>query len=81
MMHFTLLDDDAIDLPPMPETYQTINTKDGAIAASALTDQALGCDFKLLDREDLKRWSDFYVAARAHGKYWRSDENFERWGA
>lgn len=54
MMHFTLLDDDAIDLPPMSETYQTINTKDGAIAASALTDQHWDAILKLLDREDLK---------------------------
>jgi len=54
MMHFTLLDDDAIDLPPMSETYQTINTKDGAIAASALTDQHWEAILNLLDREDLK---------------------------
>ena len=54
MMHFTLLDDDAIDLPPMSETYQTINTKDGAIAASALTDQHWDAILKLLDREDLR---------------------------
>ncbi len=73
---------DAIDLPPMSETYQTINTKDGAIAASALTDQHWDAILKLLDREDLKDSPIFTpVAARAHGKYWRSDENFERWGA
>ena len=54
MMHFTLQDEDAIDLPPMSETYQVINTKDGAIAASALTDQHWDAILKLLDREDLK---------------------------
>ena len=54
MMHQTLLDEDAIDLPPMSETYQTVNTKDGAVAASALTDQHWDAILALLDREDLK---------------------------
>ena len=54
MMHQTLLDDDAIDLPPMSETYQTVNTKDGAVAASALTDDHWDAILALLDREDLK---------------------------
>lgn len=54
MMQHTLLDEDAIDLPPMSETYQTVNTKDGAVAASALTDQHWDAILALLDREDLK---------------------------
>ena len=54
MMHQTLLDEDAIDLPPMSETYQTVNTKDGAVAASALTDDHWDAILALLDREDLK---------------------------
>lgn len=54
MMHQTLLDDDVIDLPPMSESYQTVNTKDGAVAASALTDQHWEAILALLDREDLK---------------------------
>ena len=54
MMHHTLLDDDAIDLPPMSDYYQTVNAKDGAITAAALTDQHWDAIFKLLEREDLK---------------------------
>ena len=54
MMHQTLLDDDALDLPPMSETYQTVNTKDGAVAAAALSDQHWDAILKLLDREELK---------------------------
>ena len=54
MMHQTLLDEDALDLPPMSETYQTIQTKDGAVAASALTDQHWDAILTLLNREDLK---------------------------
>ena len=53
MMHQTLHDEDVLDLPPMSETYQTVNTKDGAVAASALTDGHWDAILKLLDREEL----------------------------
>lgn len=54
MMHHTLLDDDAIDLPPMSDYYQIVNAKDGAITAAALTDDHWDAILTLLDREDLK---------------------------
>ncbi len=54
MMSHTLLDDDVIDMPPMSESYQILNTKDGAIAATALTDGHWDAILKLIKREDLK---------------------------
>lgn len=53
MMHFTLQDEDAIDLPPMSDYYQTVNTSDGAIAAAALTDGHWQGILTLVEREDL----------------------------
>ena len=54
MMHQTLHDEDAIDMPPMSESYQTINTKDGAIAASILADQHWEAVTTLIGRDELK---------------------------
>jgi crotonobetainyl-CoA:carnitine CoA-transferase CaiB-like acyl-CoA transferase len=53
MMHHTLLDDDAVDLPPMSDYYQTVNTSDGAIAAAALTDGHWQAILTLVEREEL----------------------------
>ena len=38
MMHRTLHDDDAFQMPPISESYQTIQGSDGAVAASILLD-------------------------------------------
>ena len=39
MMHRTLHDDDVLHMPPISESYQTIQARDGAIAASILQDK------------------------------------------
>ena len=54
MMGHTLHDDDVIDMPPMSESYHVLNTKDGSIACTALTDQHWEAILKLIDREELK---------------------------
>ena len=54
MMGHTLHDDDVLDMPPMSESYQVLNTKDGSIACTALTDNHWEAILKLIDREDLK---------------------------
>ena len=53
MMGHTLHDDDVIDMPPMSESYHVLNTKDGSIACTALTDQHWEAILKLIDREEL----------------------------
>ena len=54
MMSHTLHDDDVIDMPPMSESYQVLNTKDGSIACTALSDAHWDAILKLIQREDLK---------------------------
>ncbi len=54
MMGHTLHDDDVINMPPMSESYHVLNTKDGSIACTALTDQHWEAILKLIDREELK---------------------------
>ena len=54
MMGHTLHDDDVIDMPPMSESYHVLNTKDGSIACTALTDQHWEAILKLIDREELR---------------------------
>ena len=54
MMSHTLQDDDIIEMPPMSESYHVLNTKDGSIACTALTDQHWEAILKLIDREELK---------------------------
>ena len=54
MMGHTLHDDDVIDMPPMSESYHVLNTKDGSIACTALTDQHWEAILKLIDRQELK---------------------------
>ena len=54
MMGHTLHDDDVIDMPPMSESYHVLNTKDGSIACTALTDQHWEAILRLIDREELK---------------------------
>ena len=54
MMGHTLQDSDIIDMPPMSESYHVLNTKDGSIACTALTDQHWDAILKLIDREELK---------------------------
>lgn len=54
MMSHTLHDDDVIDMPPMSESYQVLNTKDGSIACTALSDSHWDAILKLIRREDLK---------------------------
>ena len=54
MMSHTLQDDDIIEMPPMLESYHVLNTKDGSIACTALTDQHWEAILKLIDREELK---------------------------
>ena len=55
MMSHTLQDDDIIEMPPMSESYHVLNTKDGSIACTALTDQHWEAILKLIDREELKQ--------------------------
>ena len=54
MMHITLLDDDALEMPPMSEYFRTTKALDGYIVMSALKDEdwAVICD--LVGRPDLK---------------------------
>tara|TARA_B100000925_G_scaffold170356_1_gene128285 strand:- start:2397 stop:3611 length:1215 start_codon:yes stop_codon:yes gene_type:complete len=54
MMGHTLHDDDVIDMPPMSESYHVLNTKDGSIACTALTDQHWEAILKLIDQEELR---------------------------
>ncbi|MBL71401.1 MAG: CoA transferase [Rhodobiaceae bacterium] len=54
MMSHTLQDDDIIEMPPMSESYHVLNTKDGSIACTALTDQHWEAILKLIDRQELK---------------------------
>ena len=54
MMGHTLHDDDVIDMPPMSESYHMLNTKDGSIACTALTDQHWEAILKLIDQEELR---------------------------
>lgn len=53
MMSHTLQDDDAVQMPPLSESYKILDTKDGSIACTALTDAHWAAILKLLDREDL----------------------------
>lgn len=54
MMHHTLQDDDAIDLPPMSDYYQTVNAKDGAVTAAPLADHHWDAILTMLARDDLR---------------------------
>lgn len=61
MMHHTLLDDDAIDMAPMSEYYQTLKTRDGFIALAGMKDENWGALCNIIGREDLAtdpRFSD-----------------------
>ncbi|MBT5158029.1 MAG: CoA transferase [Rhodobiaceae bacterium] len=53
MMSHTLQDEDAVQMPPLSESYKILDTKDGSIACTALTDGHWAAILKLLDREDL----------------------------
>ena len=53
MMSHTLQDDDAVQMPPLSESYKILDTKDGSIACTALADAHWAAILKLLDREDL----------------------------
>lgn len=53
MMHQTLLADDAVDLAPMSDYYQTFQTSDGFIAAAPFGDAEWQAVFKIIDRPDL----------------------------
>lgn len=53
MMHHTLLDDDAIDLPPMSEYYQTLETSDGCIALTGMKDDYWDALCEIIGRIDL----------------------------
>jgi crotonobetainyl-CoA:carnitine CoA-transferase CaiB-like acyl-CoA transferase len=54
MMHRTLHDSDAIQMPPISESYQTIQGSDGAVAASILMDPHWEAVLTLVGREELR---------------------------
>ena len=54
MMHRTLHDDDAFQMPPISESYQTIQGSDGAVAASILLDHHWDTVLTLVGREELR---------------------------
>ena len=54
MMHRTLHDSDAIQMPPISESYQTIQGSDGAVAASILMDHHWEAVLTLVGREELR---------------------------
>lgn len=54
MMHKTLHDDDVLQMPPISETYQTVNARDGAIAASILMDHHWEAVLTLVRRPELR---------------------------
>ena len=54
MMHHTLHDDDALQMPPISESYQTIQGSDGAVAASILLDHHWETVLTLVGREELR---------------------------
>ena len=54
MMHRTLHDDDVLHMPPISESYQTIQARDGAIAASILQDKHWQAVLDLVGREELR---------------------------
>lgn len=54
MMQHTLLDDDAISMPPMSEWYQTLKTSDGYIAMTGVSDDAWQAFCSIVGRPDLE---------------------------
>ena len=54
MMHKTLHDDDVLQMPPISESYQTVNARDGAIAASILLDHHWEAVLSLVERPELR---------------------------
>jgi len=54
MMHKTLHDDDVLQMPPISESYQTVNARDGAIAASILMDHHWEAVLSLVERPELR---------------------------
>jgi crotonobetainyl-CoA:carnitine CoA-transferase CaiB-like acyl-CoA transferase len=63
MMHRTLHDDDVLQMPPISESYQTIQCLDGAVAASILLDQHWEAVLTLVGREELKSDPRFATVA------------------
>ena len=53
MMNHTLHDDDVVTLPPMSDYYQTVNAKDGAVAAAPVSDEHWRAILSLVEREEL----------------------------
>ena len=76
MMSHTLHDDDIIEMPPMSESYHVLNTKDGSIACTALTDQHWEAILKLIDRQELKE-DERHNLARPHDAFARYYESAE----
>jgi len=68
MMHKTLLADDALQLAPMADYYQTFKTKDGYIAAAPFGDEAWQALFKIVNRPDLAGDPRF-ATLQSRGKY------------
>jgi crotonobetainyl-CoA:carnitine CoA-transferase CaiB-like acyl-CoA transferase len=63
MMHRTLHDSDALQMPPISESYQTIQGSDGAVAASILMDQHWEAVLTLVGREELRSDPRFATVA------------------
>lgn len=53
MMHHTLLDEDAIDMAPMSEYYQTLKTRDGHVAMVGMRDDHWEDICNIIGRPDL----------------------------